>query len=87
MPLKLDAVALADDATDRAVAAGAANLLLPREGKLIAGNTDVGGVAIAIVERLQQAGAAMGGVTVLGTGGAARAVLVALRFCKIPRSS
>ena len=43
MPLKLDAVALADDATDRAVAAGAANLLLPREGKLVAANTDVGG--------------------------------------------
>ncbi len=83
MPLKLDAVALADDATDRAVAAGAANLLLPRGGKLIAGNTDVGGV-IAIIERLRATGAAMGGVTVLGTGGAARAVLVALRFCKIP---
>jgi shikimate dehydrogenase len=84
MPLKLDAVALADDAADRAVAAGAANMLLPRKGKLIAGNTDVGGV-IAIVERLRTAGAAMGAVTVLGTGGAARAVLVALRFCKIPR--
>jgi len=84
MPLKLDAVALADDATDRAVAAGAANLLVPREGKLIAANTDVGGV-IAIVEHLQNSGAAMGSVSVLGTGGAARAVLVALRFCKIPK--
>jgi shikimate dehydrogenase len=83
MPLKLDAVALADDATDRAVAAGAANLLVPRKGKLVAANTDVGGV-IAIVEHLQKAGAAMRSVTVLGTGGAARAVLVALRFCKIP---
>jgi shikimate dehydrogenase len=83
MPLKLDAVALADDATDRAVAAGAANLLVPRKGKLVAANTDVGGV-IAIVGHLQKAGAAMGSVTVLGTGGAARAVLVGLRFCKIP---
>jgi len=82
MPLKLDAVALADDATDRAVAAGAANLLLPREGKLIAANTDVGG-AIAVIQQLRQAGAAMDSVTVLGTGGAARAVLVALRFCKV----
>ena len=43
MPLKLDAVALADEATDRAVAAGAANVLMLREGKLIAANTDVGG--------------------------------------------
>ena len=84
MPLKLDAVAMADDATDRAVAAGAANLLLPRKDKLVAGNTDVCGV-VALVERLRTAGAAMGDVTVLGTGGAARAVLVALRFCKIPR--
>jgi len=84
MPLKLDAISLADDATDRAVAAGAANLLLPREAKLVAANTDVGGV-IAIVERLKDAGATMGSVTVLGTGGAARAVLVALRFCKIPK--
>ena len=82
MPLKLDAVALADDATDRAVAAGAANLLVPREGKVIASNTDVGG-AIAVVQRLREAGAAMGSVTVLGTGGAARAILVALRFCKV----
>ena len=84
MPLKLDAVALADDATDRAVAAGAANLLIPREGKLIAANTDVAGV-IATIEQLQRAGAAMSSVTVLGTGGAARAVLVGLRFCKISK--
>jgi len=84
MPLKLDAVALADEATDRAVAAGAANLLVPRKSKLVAANTDVGGV-IAIVEHLHQAGAAMGSVTVLGTGGAARAVLVGLRFCKIAK--
>jgi shikimate dehydrogenase len=84
MPLKLDAVALADDATDRAVAAGAANLLLPREGKMVAANTDVGG-AVDVVQRLKEAGAAMGSVTVLGTGGAARAVLVALRFSRIPK--
>jgi shikimate dehydrogenase len=84
MPLKLDAVALADDATDRAVAAGAANLLLPREGKLIAANSDVAGV-VAIIGQLREKGAAMGSVTVMGTGGAARAVLVALRFAEIPK--
>ena len=32
MPLKLDALALADEATDRALAAGASNILLPRDG-------------------------------------------------------
>ena len=74
MPLKLDAVALADDATDRAVAAGAANLLLPRDGRLIAGNTDVAGVR-ALFERLT---ALPKSVTLLGNGGAARAILVAL---------
>ena len=35
MPLKLDAVALADEVTDRAVAAGAANVLMRREGRLV----------------------------------------------------
>ena len=77
MPLKLDAVALADDSTDRAVAAGAANLLIPRDGKLLAGNTDVGGVR-ALFERLIANGVPVRSVTLLGNGGAARAILVAL---------
>ena len=54
MPLKLDAVALADDATDRAVAAGAANLLMMRDGKLVAANTDVGAIA-TLLARLHEA--------------------------------
>ena len=78
MPLKLDAVALADAAADRAVAAGAANLLMMRDGRLIAANTDVGAVA-ALLARLHQAKARMGSVTLLGNGGAARAALVALK--------
>jgi shikimate dehydrogenase len=78
MPLKLDAVALADEATDRAVAAGAANVLMMREGRLVAANTDVGAIASLLV-RLHEVGAPMGGVTLLGTGGAARAALVALK--------
>ncbi len=79
MPLKLDAAALADEATDRAVAAGAANVLMMREGKLVAANTDVGAIA-ALLARLHQAKAAMGSVTLLGNGGAARAALVALKL-------
>jgi shikimate dehydrogenase len=79
MPLKLDAVALADDATDRAVAAGAANLLVMREGKLVAANTDVGAIA-TLLGKLHQAKARMGSVTLLGNGGAARAALVALHM-------
>lgn len=79
MPLKLDAVALADAAADRAVAAGAANLLMMREGKLVAANTDVGAIA-TLLARLHEAKAQMGSVTLLGNGGAARAALVALKL-------
>lgn len=82
MPLKLDAVALADGATDRAVAAGAANVLMMREGRLVAANTDVGAIAI-LLSHLYEAKARMGSVTLLGNGGAARAALVALKLVGI----
>ena len=82
MPLKLDAVALADGAADWAVAAGAANLLMMREGKLVAANTDVGAIA-TLLSRLDQAKARMGSVILLGNGGAARAALVALKLVGI----
>lgn len=82
MPLKLDALALADEASDRAVGTGAANLLMPRDGRLIAGNTDVCGAGAAI-ERLIGAGAPMRMITILGSGGAARAVLMALHLLGI----
>ena len=82
MPLKLEALALADEATDRAVAAGAANLLLPRDGKLFAANTDVGAIA-KLIERERKAGRLAGNVTLFGTGGAARGALVALKLLGI----
>lgn len=81
MPLKLDAAILADDATDRAVAAGAANILVAKDGAVLAGNTDVGGVLQLLGPRLAKG--APGGMTLLGNGGAARAVLVALRMLGI----
>jgi len=79
MPLKLDAVRIADQATDRAVGAGASNLLIPRDGKVMAGNTDVGAVMV-LLDRLAKSGAPIGSVTLLGNGGAARAVLMALHL-------
>lgn len=82
MPLKLDALALADEASDRAVAAGAANILLPRNAKLWAGNTDVGAIASLIAQQ-RDLGAAAKTVTVLGNGGAARGALVALKLLGI----
>lgn len=82
MPLKLDAIALADDASDRAVAAGAANVLTMRDGRLVAANTDVGAIAL-ILDRLRLGGAAMDSITLLGNGGAARAALVAMKLLGI----
>ena len=79
MPLKLDAIGLADSAADWAVTAGAANILMMREGKLVAANTDVGAIA-ALLSRLHQTKARMGRVILLGNGGAARAALVALKL-------
>ena len=76
MPLKLDALLLADRRSDRSAAAGAANLLFVRDGELNAANTDIGAVARLLgplVEKTQS-------ITLLGNGGAARAVLVALRL-------
>ena len=78
MPLKLDALELADEASDRAIAAGAANLLIPRDGRIHAANTDV-----RAVQTLVERHAPVASVTVLGNGGAARAALVALRLAGI----
>ncbi|MCY7339591.1 MAG: shikimate dehydrogenase [Sphingomonas bacterium] len=82
MPLKLDALEQADEATDRAVTAGAVNLLLPRDGKIFAANTDVGAIA-TLIDRERKAGRRVGSVTLFGNGGAARAALVALKLLDI----
>lgn len=74
MPLKLDALFAADDPTDRATATGAANLLILRDGSLVAANTDVGGVRDLVSPLARDS------VTILGNGGAARAVLLALKL-------
>jgi shikimate dehydrogenase len=79
MPLKLDALTLADEASDRALGTGATNIIVPRDGKLLAGNTDVGAVA-KLIDQLARSGAPMRAVTLLGSGGGARAVLMALHL-------
>jgi shikimate dehydrogenase len=79
MPLKLDALGLADEASDRALGTGAANVIIPRDGKLMAGNTDVGAIA-KLIEQFAREGAPMRAVTLLGSGGGARAVLMALHL-------
>ncbi len=79
MPLKLDALMLADGASDLAVTAGAANILVAKDGALLAGNTDIGGILKLVGPILKERGGD-GGITLLGNGGAARAVLVALHM-------
>jgi shikimate dehydrogenase len=75
MPLKHAALSLADEASPLASLVGAANTLLPCSGGgWVADNTDVAGIVAA----LGGAQAGMRRVTVLGAGGTAQAVLVAL---------
>ncbi|MES2903964.1 MAG: shikimate dehydrogenase [Pseudomonadota bacterium] len=81
MPLKLDALLLADERSDRATAAGAANLLVARDGGLLAANTDVGAIQELIAPLVTKG--EDNPVVVLGNGGAARAVLLALRSLEV----
>ena len=74
MPLKRVALDLADSASDRATAVGAANTLLRRPGGWFADNTDVAGIVAALAE----AGVRPSSVSVIGAGGTAQAAVVAL---------
>lgn len=77
LPHKERALALADDATDVARTAGAANVLTRNGGRLLADSTDVTGIEVA----LAAAGVTVRGarVVLLGCGGVARAAAVAMR--------
>jgi shikimate dehydrogenase len=75
MPLKRVAIRVAADASERAIAVGAANTLLRRpDGGWRADNTDVAGLLAALGEH----GVRPTTATVLGAGGTAQAALVAL---------
>ena len=74
IPHKMAAHALADELTPAAAAIGAANTLTFEAGRVLADNTDAGGLLDALAEDL-------GGrrALVLGAGGAGRAAVWALR--------
>ncbi|MEA2348607.1 MAG: shikimate dehydrogenase [Thermoleophilaceae bacterium] len=72
VPHKVAALAEADEATPAAQAIGAANSLTFQEGRILADNTDAGGFLDAV-------GDIPASALVLGAGGAARAVIWALR--------
>lgn len=77
LPFKLEALALADDPTERARRAGAANVLARRDGRIAADNTDGAGLVADLAGNLglRLAGARL---LLLGAGGAARGVLAPL---------
>ncbi|MDX6202407.1 MAG: shikimate dehydrogenase [Frankiales bacterium] len=75
MPLKARALEVADHCADSAELVGAANTLVITDGETTAHNTDVDGVLLALAEIGVSSPSAP---VVLGGGGTARAVLVAL---------
>ena len=79
IPFKEQALALADEASDLAKAAGAANLLLFHEdGRIQADNTDGEGLLRAIALQAPHFDLRAGPVAVMGAGGAARGAVAAL---------
>ena len=78
VPHKEAAFALAASLDDDARATGAVNTLVFENGLTHGRNTDVQGFAASLKESLGDDAAARGPVAVLGAGGAARAVLLAL---------
>jgi shikimate dehydrogenase len=73
-PFKEEALALADEPSARAVAAGSANLLLfEADGRIRADSTDGRGLLQAFAEQTAGFDPAAGAAVILGAGGAARA--------------
>ncbi|HEX3097624.1 MAG TPA: shikimate dehydrogenase [Usitatibacter sp.] len=77
LPFKVEAFELADASSERARAAGAANFLALREGRIEADNTDGAGLVADLTRNL---GVGLGGARILlvGAGGAARGVVAPL---------
>jgi shikimate dehydrogenase len=74
LPHKERALLIADEASGEARAAGAANMLTFARRRLLADNSDIAGFAAAIEETGRKPASAL----ILGAGGAARGVAVAL---------
>lgn len=77
-PFKEEALAVADEASPRALAAGSANLLLfEADGRILADSTDGRGLLQAFAEQAPGFDPAAGAAVILGAGGAARAAAAA----------
>jgi len=75
MPLKREALALADEFTARATLVGAANTLVFMDGRIVATNTDLPGAAAAIRERYD---GPVRSASILGAGATAASTGLAL---------
>ncbi|WP_414901071.1 shikimate dehydrogenase [Sphingomonas flavalba] len=79
MPHKTAVIPLIDDLDPLAAAIGAVNIVVPRDGRLFGCNSDVPGFLEPLESRIAApARAAKPRILVIGTGGAARAVVHAL---------
>jgi len=84
-PFKQDALQVATRASERALRAGAANLLVFGEGAVVfADNTDGEGLLAALAARAPRFEAAAAPATILGAGGAARGAAAALKEAGAP---
>jgi shikimate dehydrogenase len=85
-PYKGEALAVADAATERARAAGSANLLtFETDGRILADSTDGEGLLRGFADQAEGFEPAAGPIVVLGAGGAARAAAAALVEAGCPR--
>ena len=85
IPFKEDALACADEASERARLAGAANLLLFRDdGAIFADNTDGLGMLAALAIQAPGFDPKAGPAVILGAGGAARGAAAALVLAGAP---
>lgn len=85
VPHKEAALRLADEPSEQTRAVGAANTLLFRDGRILARNTDVAGFLASWKDRFGLDRLRDAHVVVLGAGGAARAVIVALTHAQVAR--
>ena len=84
-PFKADALQAATRASERAVRAGAANLLVfGDDGGVFADNTDGEGLLAALAARAPRFETSAAPVTILGAGGAARGAAAALKEAGAP---
>ncbi len=85
IPHKEAALVLADDVTERAKRIGAANTLSFHAGRIHADNTDGYGFMANLTQSAPDWRPDAGAALVLGAGGAARAVIVALQDAGVPQ--